>query len=111
MSVGCSEASRGATQVTMAAGTEGANVKSRLSMEAAGAAGAPVADKLAADGEAHDLTCAICLDTIALEELSIIKGCEHAYCSAPSFQRLRQCISFGEAVCFTHVWKQSARAC
>lgn len=79
----------------MSAGTEGANVKSCLSMEAAGAAGALVTDKLAADGEAHDLTCAICLDTIALEELSIIKGCEHAYCSAPSFSRLRQWLPFG----------------
>ncbi|KAK9819182.1 hypothetical protein WJX81_004272, partial [Elliptochloris bilobata] len=38
-------------------------------------------EAVADSGEAHDMTCAICLDTIALEELSIIKGCEHAYCS------------------------------
>ena len=43
-------------------------------------------------GEAHELTCAICLDTIALEELSIIKGCEHAYCSArPCWSRRSAC--------------------
>ncbi len=36
--------------------------------------------KLGVDTEAHDPTCAICLETIALADLSVIKGCEHAYC-------------------------------
>jgi hypothetical protein len=43
--------------------------------------------KPGADAEAHDLTCAICLETIALADLSVIKGCEHAYCGvAPSLR-------------------------
>lgn len=29
----------------------------------------------------EEWTCAICLDSISMEELSLIKGCEHAYCT------------------------------
>jgi hypothetical protein len=30
--------------------------------------------------EADDLTCAICLDQIAVEDICVVKGCEHVYC-------------------------------
>lgn len=30
--------------------------------------------------EADDLTCAICLDQIAMEDVCVIKGCQHEYC-------------------------------
>lgn len=52
---------------------------------------APATAAAGNSGEAHELTCAICLDTIALEELSIIKGCEHAYCSARPCRGWRFC--------------------
>ena len=32
------------------------------------------------DHDADDLTCAICLDQIAVEEICAVKGCEHVYC-------------------------------
>ncbi|BDA47493.1 hypothetical protein COCOBI_10-3410 [Coccomyxa sp. Obi] len=32
------------------------------------------------DQEANDMTCAICLEQIPLEEMCIVKGCEHVYC-------------------------------
>jgi hypothetical protein len=31
-------------------------------------------------GEANDMTCPICLDQIELEELAVVKGCDHVYC-------------------------------
>lgn len=34
----------------------------------------------APDQEANDMTCAICLEQIALEDMCIVKGCEHVYC-------------------------------
>ena len=30
---------------------------------------------------AHDLTCAVCLDTIALPDLALLPACDHAYCA------------------------------
>lgn len=30
--------------------------------------------------EAGDLTCAVCLGEIALEDLALVKGCDHMYC-------------------------------
>ena len=33
-------------------------------------------------GDPGDLTCAICLDSIPLEDLATVPGCEHAYCAA-----------------------------
>ena len=32
--------------------------------------------------EANDMTCAICLDQIPVQELCAIKGCDHVYCGA-----------------------------
>lgn len=34
------------------------------------------------DGEAGDMTCAICLEEIVVEDLCVVKGCEHIYCGA-----------------------------
>mmetsp|Transcript_10186 Transcript_10186/g.37444 ORF Transcript_10186/g.37444 Transcript_10186/m.37444 type:complete len:482 (-) Transcript_10186:203-1648(-) len=34
------------------------------------------------DSSSSYLTCAICLDEVAPEELALVKGCEHAYCCA-----------------------------
>ena len=34
----------------------------------------------APDQEANEMTCAICLEQIALEDMCIVKGCEHVYC-------------------------------
>ena len=31
-------------------------------------------------GEADDLTCAICLEQIVVQDLCVVKGCEHVYC-------------------------------
>lgn len=31
---------------------------------------------------AGDLTCAVCLEEIPLEDMAIVKGCEHIYCGA-----------------------------
>jgi len=33
------------------------------------------------DSEPDDLTCAICLNSIQLENLALIKGCDHMYCA------------------------------
>ena len=60
---------------------------------------APATAAAGNSGEAHELTCAICLDTIALEELSIIKGCEHAYCSAWPCCSRRSCFISACQVC------------
>lgn len=34
------------------------------------------------EGSAGDCSCAICLERADLEELAIIKGCDHSYCGA-----------------------------
>ena len=34
---------------------------------------------------ADDMTCAICLEQIQLEDTAYVKGCEHAYCGKLSF--------------------------
>jgi hypothetical protein len=40
-------------------------------------------------GEANDMTCPICLDQIELEELAVVKGCDHVYCGETSLFALR----------------------
>ena len=60
---------------------------------------APASAAAGNSGEAHELTCAICLDNIALEELSIIKGCEHAYCSAWPCWSWRCCFDSACRIC------------
>ena len=42
----------------------------------------PASAASAASSSAGDLTCAICLDAIPLEDLATVPGCEHAYCAA-----------------------------
>ena len=37
---------------------------------------------------ADDMTCAICLEQIQLENTAYVKGCEHAYCGTFSFAQL-----------------------
>ena len=38
--------------------------------------------------EANDMTCAICLDQIPVQELCAIKGCDHVYCGTYSLHTL-----------------------
>ena len=38
--------------------------------------------------EANDMTCAICLDQIPVQELCAIKGCDHVYCGMRSLHTL-----------------------
>ena len=45
------------------------------------------ASKTALEGEEamekqDDMTCAICLEEILVEDLCVVKGCEHIYCGA-----------------------------
>ena len=35
--------------------------------------------------EAGDMTCAICLQNIPLEELAMVKGCDHWFCGEPAW--------------------------
>lgn len=37
------------------------------------------------DEDFSDLTCAICLNDIDLQDLAMVKGCEHAYCGKSDF--------------------------
>ncbi|KAI7835857.1 hypothetical protein COHA_010254 [Chlorella ohadii] len=57
-----------------AGGAEGA-----AEAAADGAGGQP--GLAAEDSEPGDLTCAICLNNIPLENLALIKGCDHMYCA------------------------------
>jgi hypothetical protein len=65
--------------------------------------------------EADDMTCAICLERTQLEEIALVKGCEHQYCGEdPSSMVLAKatkgqaCIAFNS--CCWHVAVNVAQA-
>ena len=43
------------------------------------------------DSEPDEGTCAICLDRTPVEEVALVKGCEHSYCGEPPHWPARCC--------------------
>ena len=43
------------------------------------------------DSEPDEGTCAICLDRTPVEEVALVKGCEHSYCGEPLLWSARCC--------------------
>ena len=70
-------------------------------------AGAPGLDAEGSYGP-DDMTCAICLEQIQLENTAYVKGCEHAYCGmVPVMSFEHFCQQLGTAL----ACKQSAHCC
>ena len=54
------------------------------------------------NGEAGDMTCAICLEEILVEDLCVVKGCEHIYCGAHAIATLQAHSLFCRGPCCTN---------